>query len=86
MKIVLLNPKTGEQLSMPVTPEQWRVELGRSVVQLAARLGGTAASFVGKKTCALAKEHRQPLLLAAAVVSGVLAVGSVVLWLVCRKK
>ena len=26
------------------------VELGRSVVQLAARLGGTAASFVGKKT------------------------------------
>lgn len=62
------------------------VELGRSVVQLAARLGGTAASFVGKKTCALAKEHRQPLLLAAAVVSGVLAVGSVVLWLVCRKK
>ena len=37
------------------------VELGRSVVQLAARLGGTAASFVGKKTCALAKEHRQPL-------------------------
>ena len=54
--------------------------------QLAARLGGTAASFVGKKTCALAKEHRQPLLLAAAVVSGVLAVGSVVLWLVCRKK
>jgi hypothetical protein len=55
-------------------------------VQLAARLGGTAASFVGKKTCALAKEHRQPLLLAAAVVSGVLAVGSVVLWLVCRKK
>lgn len=62
------------------------VELGRSVVQLAARLGSTAASFVGKKTCALAKEHRQPLLLAAAVVSGVLAVGSVVLWLVCRKK
>lgn len=34
MKIVLLNPKTGEQLSMPVTPEQWRVELGRSVEQL----------------------------------------------------
>ena len=31
------------------------VELGRSVVQLAARLGGTAASFVDKKTCALAK-------------------------------
>ena len=25
------------------------VELGRSVVQLAARLGGTAASFVGKR-------------------------------------
>lgn len=62
------------------------VELGRSVVQLAARLGGTAVSFVGKKTCALAKEHRQPLLLAAAVVSGVLAVGSVVLWLTGRKK
>ena len=59
------------------------VELGRSVVQLAARLGGTAASFVGKKTCALAKEHRQPLLLA---VSGVLAIGSLILWLTGRKK
>ena len=44
------------------------VELGRSVVQLAARLGGTAASFVGKKTCAVVKEHRQPLLLAAAAI------------------
>ena len=83
---MLLNPPTGEQLSMPVTPEQWRVELGRSVVQLAARLGGTAASFVGKKTCALAKEHRQPLLLAAAAVSGVLAIGSLILWLTGRKK
>lgn len=62
------------------------VELGRSVVQLAARLGGTAAQFVGQKTCAVVREHRQPLLLAAAVVSGVLAVGSVVLWLVGRKK
>lgn len=62
------------------------VELGRSVVQLAARLGGTAAQFVGQKTCAVVKEHRQPLLLAAGVVSGVLAVGSVVLWLVGRKK
>ena len=61
------------------------VELGRSVVQLAARLGGTAASFVGKKTCALAKEHRQ-LLLAAAAVSGVLAIGSLILWLTGRKK
>ena len=61
------------------------VELGRSVVQLAARLGGTAASFVGKKTCALAKEHRQPLLLAAAV-SGVLAIGSLILWLTGQKK
>ena len=28
MKIVLLNPKTGEQLSMPVTPEQWRGRYG----------------------------------------------------------
>ena len=62
------------------------VELGRSVVQLAARLGGTAASFVGKKTCALAKEHRQPLLLAAAAVSGVLAIGSLILGLTGRKK
>ena len=62
------------------------VELGRSVVQLAARLGGTAASFVGKKTCALAKEHRQPLLLAAAAVSGVLAIGSLILWLTGQKK
>ena len=61
------------------------VELGRSVVQLAARLGGTAASFVGKKTCALAKEHRQPLLLAAAAVSGVLAIGSLILWLTGRR-
>lgn len=34
MKIVLLDPETGEQLSMPVTPEQWRVELGREVEQL----------------------------------------------------
>lgn len=41
---------------------------------------------MSQKTCAVVKEHRQPLLLAAAVVSGVLAVGSVVLWLVCRKK
>lgn len=57
-----------------------------SAVQLAARLGGTAASFVGKKTCALAKEHRQPLLLAAAAVSGVLAIGSLILWLTGRKK
>lgn len=62
------------------------VELGRSVVQLAARLGGTAASFVGKKTCAVVKEHRQPLLLAAAAVSGVLAIGSLILWLTGRKK
>ena len=42
------------------------VELGRSVVQLAARLGSTAAQFVSQKTCAVVKEHRQPLLLAAA--------------------
>ena len=45
-----------------------RKELGLSRTELAARLGGTAASFVGKKTCALAKEHRQPLLLAAAAI------------------
>lgn len=62
------------------------VELGRSVVQLAARLGGTAASFVGKETCAVVKEHRQPLLLAAAAVSGVLAIGSLILWLTGQKK
>ena len=36
------------------------VELGRSVVQLAARLGSTAAQFVSQKTCAVVKEHRQP--------------------------
>ena len=62
------------------------VELGRSVVQLAARLGGTAASFVGKRPAPWPRSIASPLLLAAAVVSGVLAVGSVVLWLVCRKK
>ena len=62
------------------------VELGRSVVQLAARLGGTAASFVGKKTCAVVKEHRQQQGLAAAAVSGVLAIGSLILWLTGRKK
>lgn len=34
MTIIFLNGRTGEQLTMPVTPDHWTVELGREVEQL----------------------------------------------------
>lgn len=34
MDIIFLNSKTGEQLTMPVTPSEFRVEIGRAVTQL----------------------------------------------------
>lgn len=34
MDIIFLNSKTGEQLTMPVTPSEFRVETGRAVTQL----------------------------------------------------
>ena len=34
VKVVLLNSKTGEQLTMPVTPSEWHIEVGRSVESL----------------------------------------------------
>lgn len=34
MEIIFLNSKTGEQLTMPVTPPDFHVETGRSITQL----------------------------------------------------
>lgn len=34
MEVIFLNSKTGEQLTMPVTPPEFRVEIGRAVTQL----------------------------------------------------
>ena len=34
MDIIFLNSKTGEQLTMPVTPPDFHVETGRSITQL----------------------------------------------------
>ena len=34
MEVIFLNSKTGEQLTMPVTPSEFRVEIGRAVTQL----------------------------------------------------
>lgn len=60
--------------------------LGRDAVQLATGIAGSITRFVGRKTADLAKAHRQPLLLAVAVGSAVLAAVSVLLWLLGRKK
>lgn len=63
------------------------VELGRSVVQLFIRLANTTWEFVCDKVRTMSQEHRRMLMIiAAAAATGVLAVGSVVLWLVRRKK
>ena len=62
------------------------VELGRSVVQLAARLANTTWEFVCDKVRTMSRERRRMLMIIAAAATGVLAVGSVVLWLVRRKK
>lgn len=34
MEIIFLNSKTGEQLTMPVTPPDFHVEIGRNITQL----------------------------------------------------
>jgi len=34
MNIIFLDPKSGQQLVMPVTPSEWAVEIGRAVEQL----------------------------------------------------
>ncbi len=31
MNIIFLEPKSGRQLTMPVTPKEWAVEIGRAV-------------------------------------------------------
>lgn len=63
------------------------VELGRSVVQLFIRLANTTWEFVCDKVRTMSREHRRRMLMIlAAAATGVLAVGSVVLWLVRRKK
>lgn len=62
------------------------VELGCSVVQLFTRLANTTWEFVCDKVRTMSREHRRMLMILAAVATGVLAVGSVILWLVRRKK
>lgn len=62
------------------------VELGCSVVQLFTRLANTTWEFVCDKVRTMSREHRRMLMIIAAAATGVLAVGSVVLWLVRRKK
>lgn len=61
------------------------MELGCSVVQLFTRLANTTWEFVCDKVRTMSREHRRMLMIIAAAATGVLAVGSVVLWLVCRK-
>ena len=62
------------------------VELGCSGVQLFTRLANTTWEFVCDKVRTMSREHRRMLMIIAAAATGVLAVGSVVLWLVRRKK
>ena len=56
------------------------------MVQLFIRLANTTWEFVCDKVRTMSREHRRMLMIIAAAATGVLAVGSVVLWLVRRKK
>ena len=62
------------------------VELGCSEVQLYTRLATTTWEFVSDKVRTMSREPRRMLKIIAAAATGVLAVGSVDLWLVRRNK
>ncbi len=64
MDIIFLEPRSGRQLTMPVTPREWEVEIGREVEQLdmaqtgQVNLPGLESLFNERKEFMLPAEER----------------------------